>query len=143
MRADYRLWGHIFKLAKAKAESSSEDSRPFAFQTAFCYAVGFGTNMDESEAKLWVQRSGRAWQDLRSEIESLKEDLTPMIYKNLETEFSPISYVDYYEQTEQLADVLEVYDAAVHNTVMVLGDSHPVYLHLSQLRELLLLRKGC
>ncbi|KAM0482366.1 hypothetical protein ACHAPX_002883 [Trichoderma viride] len=142
MRADYRLWSHIFRLTKAKAESSTEDSRPFAFQTAFCYAVGFGTNMDESEARLWVQRSGRAWHDLRAEIESCKADLTPLVYKNLETDFSPIRYVDYYEQTEQLSDVLEVYNAAVHNTAMVLGDSHPVYLHLSQLRELLLLRKG-
>ncbi|KAL6909112.1 kinase-like domain-containing protein [Trichoderma evansii] len=142
MGADYRLWGHIFRLIKAKAESSSEDSRPLAFQTAICYAVGFGTSMDESEARRWVQRSGRAWLDLRSEIESLKTDLTPLIYKNLETDFSPISYVNYYEQTEQLADVLEVYDAAVQNAVIALGDSHPIYLRLSQLRELLLLRKG-
>ncbi|KAM0452901.1 hypothetical protein ACHAO4_005320 [Trichoderma viride] len=79
MGADYRLWGHIFRLTKAKAEASSDDSRPFAFQTAFCYAVGFGTNMDESEARLWVQRSGRAWHDLRAEIESCKADLTPLI----------------------------------------------------------------
>lgn len=98
--------------------------------------------MDESEARLWVQRSGRAWHDLRSEIEACKADLMPLIYKNLETDFSPISYVDYYEQTEQLADVLEVYDTTVRDTVIVLCDSHPVYLHLSQLRELLLLRKG-
>lgn len=98
--------------------------------------------MDESEARLWVQRSGRAWHDLRAEIESCKADFTPMIYKNLETDFAPIRYVDYYEQTEQLADVLEVYNAAVHDTAMVLGDSHPVYLRLSLLRELLLLRNG-
>ncbi|EHK41490.1 hypothetical protein TRIATDRAFT_84708 [Trichoderma atroviride IMI 206040] len=134
--------GSFPKLTKAKVESSSEDSCPFAFQTAFCYAVRFGTDMDESEARLWVQRSGRAWHDLRSEIEACKADLTPLIYKNLETDFSPISYVDYYEQTKQLADVLEVYDSTVRDTVMVLGDSHPMYLHLSQLRELLLLRKG-
>jgi hypothetical protein len=142
MGADYRLWGHIFRLTKAKAESSSEDSRLFAFQTAFCYAAGFGTVLDESEAESWVRRSGRAWHDLTSEIESLKTDLTPMIYKNLETEFSPISYVDYYEQTEQLSDVLEVYEVATQNTSKVLGDSHPIYLHLNQLRELMLLRKG-
>ncbi|KAL7920908.1 kinase-like domain-containing protein [Trichoderma austrokoningii] len=142
MGADFRLWGHIFRLTKARAECSSDHSCPFAFQTAFCYAVGFGTSMDESEARLWVQRSGRAWHDLSSEIEACKTDLTPMMYKNLETDFSPIRYADYYEQTEQLADVLEVYDAAVHNTAMVLGDGHPVYLHLNQLRKLLLLRKG-
>ncbi|KAM0259856.1 hypothetical protein ACHAQJ_003100 [Trichoderma viride] len=142
MGADYRLWGHIFRLTKAKAESSSEDWRLFAFQTAFCYAAGFGTAMDESEAESWVQRSGRTRQDLRSEIESLKTDLTPMIYKNLETEFSPISYVDYYQQTEQLSDVLGVYEDAAQNTAKMLGETHPIYLHLNQLREMMLLRKG-
>ncbi|RFU74987.1 serine threonine kinase [Trichoderma arundinaceum] len=142
MGADYRLWGHIFRLVKAKAASSAEDSTPFAFQTAFCYAVGFGTAMDESECESWLQRSGRTWQDLRSEIESLKADLSPMVYKNLETDFSPISYVDYYEETEQLEDVLEVYTATVDSTAKALGDSHPVYLHLNHLRELIILRRG-
>lgn len=81
MGSDYRLWSHISGLTRAIAESPPEESRPFAFQTAFCYAVGFGTNIDESEAGLWVQRSGRAWWDLRSEIELLKADLTPLIYR--------------------------------------------------------------
>ncbi|KAL7792472.1 kinase-like domain-containing protein [Trichoderma ceciliae] len=142
MGADYRLWGHIFRLVKAKAESSSEDARLFAFQAAFCHAVGFGTAMDESETESWLQRSGRSWQDLGNEIDSLKTDLTPMVYRNLETDFSPIRYVEYYEQTEQLTDVFGVYEAAAQNTAKALGDGHPICLHLSQLRELILLRRG-
>lgn len=60
MGTDYRLWGRIFGPTRASAESPPEESRPFTFQTAFTYAVGFGRNMDESEAGLWVQWSGRA-----------------------------------------------------------------------------------
>lgn len=39
---------------------------------------------------------------------------------NLKTDFPPISFVGLYKQTGQRADVLEAYDAAVHNTAMVL-----------------------
>jgi hypothetical protein len=80
--------------------------------------------MDESEAMRWVQRSGRAWQDLRSEIEACKRPDAPDVYETQDRLFTYT--LRGLLRTDGVAGI-----CVQHNTTIVLGDSHPMYSHLS------------
>ncbi|KAF2840209.1 kinase-like protein [Patellaria atrata CBS 101060] len=140
MRGDFRLWNYIFCLLKTKAESSSD--KFFAFQVAFCNRVGFGTPINGSKALEWLNRSGRGVEDLEKEVELVKTDLNPMLYKNLETEVKPITWVEYYQLSEKLPEVQEVYETAARIAGETFGPTHPTSVYLTNVTISILLGKG-
>lgn len=117
MSADFRLWGYIFKCLQRQAQSEANDIQHLAFQLAFCYYVGFGTPIDEEEATCWLGKCHNALslEVLQEEVNFIKEDSNSMRYKNLETQISPLQYLDYYQRSENLSDVQVVYGSYMSN----------------------------
>jgi hypothetical protein len=123
MRSDFRLWEYIFK---ALNELASRDLSNVAFQIALCHFTGFGTPVDNQEANRWLERCGRSIEDLQKEVDLIRADLNPMIYRNLETEISPLFYLYYYQSSEKLADIEKIYDACALNAEDKFGETHPI-----------------
>jgi len=127
-----------------QAQSEANDIQHLAFQLAFCYYVGFGTPIDEEEANRWLGKCHNALslEVLQKEVNFIKEDLNPMRYKNLETQISPLQYLDYYQRSENLSDVQVVYESCVSNAEERFGEAHPISVFFGYLLGWILLRKG-
>lgn len=144
MSADFRLWGYIFEYLKLQAQSGANNIQHLAFQLALCYYVGFGTPIDEEEANLWLDKchSTASLETLQKEVDFIKEDLNPMEYKNLETQIRPLEYLDYYQRSESLSDLHEVYESSMSNAERRLGETHPIPVFLGYVLGWVLYRKG-
>ena len=74
MEADYRVQTQIRKCLEINY--SKNQNKPFAahiaFQLAFCYQIGFGVKSNNDTCHMWLEKSAKQPDDLKTEREAVQ-----------------------------------------------------------------------
>ena len=84
MKAHYQLRSYIFScfVGRATADSPEIQRLNAAFQTGFCYKIGFGIAADEVLARYWLEKAQRPVQDLEAKVNRAKATPNMASFRN-------------------------------------------------------------
>ncbi|KAF3927315.1 hypothetical protein ABW21_db0201609 [Orbilia brochopaga] len=143
VQADYRIWTTILKALEKKSSGQDlEQKQNAAFQLAFCYKTGFGTAPAPSKVSEYLEQCGQTEEDLLKEINIIKEDKNPLIFKNLETEIESMDHITHYLKSTELEDVELAYSQIAGASNQLFGKDHKTSIHLNRMLGYTFLAQG-
>ncbi|KAJ6260092.1 hypothetical protein Dda_4313 [Drechslerella dactyloides] len=131
VQSDYRIWATIFNALRNRMTSPVlEEREDAAFQLAFCYEIGFGTAPESARVTHYLEKGGRTYENLLREINTIKEDRHPLVFKNLETKIDKMDHISHYLNTVELTDVVNAYDPIAEASSRLFGEDHRTSIYL-------------
>ncbi|KAL9120619.1 MAG: hypothetical protein Q9187_002827 [Circinaria calcarea] len=136
---DYRVWTHIIRCLKKRAENSPKDAsaQNAAFQLAFCYSIGFGVRRDDQKVQLWLNQSQRNGDDLEVEKRALDHTVTNTGINSAKIRswnkngyFTAPNHIPEYQKTRSLESISADYINIIRDLEEGLGQHH--FLPLTQ-----------
>jgi hypothetical protein len=103
-----------------------------AFQLAVCYRIGFGVKSDIHKCHIWLEKSGKQWQDLHME----KEAVRPTSLKNGRIRehngFIEVNLIQEYRQSglNKLTDAWNECESEVADMAREFGEFYSIPLAL-------------